>query len=175
MKRRRLLALPLPLPLLVAGPAPRPARAQARTLHLRRGDSLPEVLARARDGDTVELDPGAHHGQAAVITQHGLRLCAPAGRAVLPADGAHAEGKALLVVRASAVRIEGLEFRGARVPSRVASRKHRPLCGIDPDPHPTGHGVRSDLGAVSHRAGRQETGRRPGREDHRCGARRLRA
>ncbi|GMV74680.1 MAG: hypothetical protein AMXMBFR78_16310 [Rubrivivax sp.] len=113
MKRRRLLALPL----LVAGPAPRPARAQARTLHLRRGDSLPEVLARARDGDTVELAPGAHHGQAAVIAQHGLRLRAPAGRAVLHADGAHAEGKALLVVRASAVRIEGLEFRGARVPA----------------------------------------------------------
>jgi hypothetical protein len=37
---------------------------------------------------------------------------------VLHADGHHAEGKAILVVRDGQVRIENIEFRGARVPDR---------------------------------------------------------
>jgi hypothetical protein len=40
------------------------------------------------------------------------------GTVVLQADGAHAEGKAILVVRDGDVRIEDLEFRGARVPDQ---------------------------------------------------------
>lgn len=108
MKRREGLAL------LLAGLAP---GAQARTLRVGRGERLQQAVAEARDGDIVELEPGAHQGQTAVITQDRLTLRAPEGTAVLHADGAHAEGKALVVVRGGRVHIENLEFRGARVPA----------------------------------------------------------
>jgi hypothetical protein len=90
--------------------------AAARNLRVQRGDRLHDVVAAAQDGDTVELEAGAHHGQTALITQRQLTLRGVGGRAVLHADGAHEEGKALLVIRGGQVRIEDLEFRGARVP-----------------------------------------------------------
>lgn len=90
--------------------------AAGRTRLVRRGDALHEAVAAAGDGDTLELEAGDHHGQAAVITQHRLTLRGAGGPAVLHADGAHAEGKALLVVRGGQVLIEQLGFRGARVP-----------------------------------------------------------
>ncbi len=108
MKRRAGLALPLALLLP-------PAR--ARSLRVRRGQSLADAVAQAADGDVIELDPGDHHAQTAVITQRRLVVRAAEGRAVLHADGAHAEGKAMFVVRGGQVTIEGLEFRGSRVPA----------------------------------------------------------
>jgi hypothetical protein len=98
-------------PALTFGPS-----ARARSLRVRRGDRLHDAVAAARDGDTVELEAGAHHGQTALITQRQLTLRGVGGRAVLHADGAHEAGKALIVVRGGQVRIEDLEFRGARVP-----------------------------------------------------------
>jgi hypothetical protein len=80
-------------------------------------DTLPQALARARPGDTVTLAPGLYAGQVGVIKQPGLTLRSPGAGAVLAADGRHAEGKGTLVVRAPGVRIENLEFRGARVPA----------------------------------------------------------
>jgi hypothetical protein len=62
----------------------------------------------------VALEPGDHHRQTAVVTQRRLVLAGAGGTAVLHADGAIAEGKALLVVRGGEVRIEGVELRGAR-------------------------------------------------------------
>lgn len=94
----------------VATPAPAPS------LTLRPGDNLAELLGRARDGDVVELAEGLHRGQAASITQRRLTLRGTGSGAVLQADGAHAEGKALLVVRDGDIRIENIVFRGARVP-----------------------------------------------------------
>ncbi|HNT39420.1 MAG TPA: hypothetical protein PKO45_09910 [Rubrivivax sp.] len=108
MRRRDAVALPLLAAL---------SAARARTLRVRRGQSLHEVLARAQDGDTVELDPGEHCGQAALIAHSRLTVRAAEGRAVLLAQGAQVEGKALLVVRGGRIEIEGLEFRGARVPA----------------------------------------------------------
>ena len=90
--------------------------ANARSLRVRRGDRLHDAVAAAQDGDTVELEAGAPPGQTALITQRQLTLRGVGGRAVLHADGAHEEGKALLVIRGGQVRIEDLEFRGARVP-----------------------------------------------------------
>ncbi|MBL8329923.1 MAG: hypothetical protein JNJ71_13845 [Rubrivivax sp.] len=98
--------------LLAAGVAP----AVARTLRVGRGDSLQQALADAQDGDVIELAEGAHTAQAGVISQRLLTLRGAGSGAVLHADGAHAEGKALLVVRGGRVRVENIEFRGARVP-----------------------------------------------------------
>lgn len=108
MRRRRLLG---GLAGLAAGPA-RPASVH----RVGPGDSLARALAAAADGDTVELQAGEHAGQAAIVTHADLTLRGQGGRAVLQADGAHAEGKAILVVRGGRVLIEDVEFRGARVP-----------------------------------------------------------
>lgn len=78
---------------------------------------LAGALRRARAGDTIVLPPGVHAGAVGIVTQPGLRITSPGPGAVLRADGRHAEGKAILVVRAPGVRIENLEFRGARVPA----------------------------------------------------------
>lgn len=109
MRRRRALAA-----LLL--PAAHMARAQPRTFEVACGESLPRAVAAAADGDTVLLEAGEHRAQAAVVDQRRLTLRAEGGTAVLLAEGAHAEGKALLVVRQGWVRVEGLQFRGVRVP-----------------------------------------------------------
>jgi hypothetical protein len=122
VKRREGLAA------LLAAMAP---AAQGRTLRVQRGDRLQDAVAAARDGDVVELEGGEHQGQTAVITQQRLTLRAATGTAVLHADGAHAEGKALVVVRGGRVHIEGIEFRGTRVP------------------HGNGAGIRFERGALT--------------------------
>ena len=80
------------------------------------GQSLAQALRRAVDGDEIQLLAGEHAAQVGVIEQRRLTLRGVGGRAVLRAAGAHAEGKAILVVRDGDVRIEDIEFRGARVP-----------------------------------------------------------
>ena len=82
------------------------------------GQSLPEALARAAEGDEIQLLAGVHRAQVGVVEQRRLTLRGVGGRVVLQAEGAHAEGKAILVVRDGDVRIEDLEFRGARVPDQ---------------------------------------------------------
>ena len=83
--------------------------------------SLAEAARRARDGDVIEVDPGEYRAPSAVWTQNDLLIRGPraqpgdAPRAVMVADGASAEGKAIWVVRGGRVRIEDIEFRGARV------------------------------------------------------------
>jgi len=100
---------------LLASPA---GSAGAAVLTVAPGQSLSEALARAADGDEVHLLAGVHRAQVGVILQRRLTLRGVGGQAVLQADGAHAEGKAILVVRDGDVRIEDLEFRGARVPDQ---------------------------------------------------------
>jgi len=51
-----------------------------------------------------------------VLQQKRLTIRGQGTRPVLVADGRHAEGKAILVVRDGDILIENLEFRGARVP-----------------------------------------------------------
>jgi len=72
----------------------------------------------ARDGDVIEIDAGLYVGDAAVWRQHRLTLRGIGGRAHLRADGAHAEGKAIWVVKGNDTTIEGVEFSGAKVPDR---------------------------------------------------------
>ena len=90
------------------------APATGRVLTVARGESLARAVAAATDGDTVALEPGDHRRQTAVVTQRHITLKGAGGTAVLQADGAIAEGKALLVVRGGEVHIEDIEFRGAR-------------------------------------------------------------
>jgi hypothetical protein len=72
----------------------------------------------ARDGDIVEIDAGNYDGDAAVWRQHRLTIRGLGGRAHLRANGAHAEGKAIWVIKGINTTIEGIEFSGAKVPHR---------------------------------------------------------
>ena len=96
------------------------AQARAATVHtVAPGQSLAAALASADDGDEIRLLAGEHIAQVGVIHQRRLRLrgvASTGGRTVLNAGGAHAEGKAILVVRDGDVQIDDIEFRGCRVP-----------------------------------------------------------
>ena len=92
--------------------------ANAATVLLRPGGSLQQALREAVDGDTIEIAAGDYRGEVGVVTQKVLTLRGVGGRPVFHAAGRSAEGKAILVVRDGVVRIDNLEFRGARVPDR---------------------------------------------------------
>lgn len=72
----------------------------------------------ARAGDTVLIQAGVYKGDVAVWTQAKLSIAAVGGTVVLDAAGQHAEGKAIWVMRGGEFDVEGIEFRGARVPDR---------------------------------------------------------
>ncbi len=74
--------------------------------------ALADAVARAADGDTVELLPGDYRGPL-LLEQRRLTLRAE-GKVVVQGDGKPGEQKALWTVRGGEVTIEGLEFRGAR-------------------------------------------------------------
>jgi len=80
--------------------------------------TLANALKRAADGDEIQLPSGDYRGQVGVINQKRLTLRGLGARPVLHAAGQSAEGKAILVVRQGDVRIENIEFRGARVADR---------------------------------------------------------
>ncbi len=109
---------------LLAGAALLALRARAQTArHISVGPgreitTLAAAARIARDGDVVEVDAGSYRGDVAVWTQHQLTLRAFGGRAALHADGAAAEGKAIWVIRAQGMRVEGFDFSGCRVPHR---------------------------------------------------------
>ena len=63
----------------------------------------------ARDGDIIEIDAGNYDGDAAVWRQHRLTIRGVGGRAHLRANGAHAEGKAIWVIKGNDTTIEGIE------------------------------------------------------------------
>ena len=91
---------------------------QAETLVVGEGavSTLADALRLARDGDTVLVPAGEYRGDVAVVLQKRLTIRGLDPRPVLIADGWHAEGKGILVVRDGDIRIENIEFRGARVP-----------------------------------------------------------
>ena len=101
----------------------RPAFAQAlapRVWRVGSGQTLStiaEALRLAADGDTVEIEPGSYPGDVAVIPQRRLHIVGLGDGAVLHADGRHAEGKAIWVVRNGDIRIDNIAFTGCRVPS----------------------------------------------------------
>lgn len=76
---------------------------------------LQDAIHAASSGDTVEIHPGEYRGHVAVVDVPQLTIRGLGAGAVIHADGQHAEGKAMLVVRGD-VMVENVEFRGARVP-----------------------------------------------------------
>jgi hypothetical protein len=79
--------------------------------------TITEAAKLAQDGDVIEIKPGDYRGQSAVWTRNNLLIRGAGGRPVMMADGKSAEGKAIWVVRGGKVRIENIEFRGARAAS----------------------------------------------------------
>lgn len=75
--------------------------------------SISEAARLARDGEVIEIRPGTYRGQPAVWTQNRLVIRGSGERPVML--GGSAEGKGIWVVRGNQVRIENIEFRGARV------------------------------------------------------------
>lgn len=98
-----------------AAPGARPA------LRVGPGGDVPrlaDALRLARDGDTLQVLPGVYAGEVAVITQRQLTIVGLGDEPpVFDADGRHAEGKAIWVVRDGDIRISNIAFRGCRVPS----------------------------------------------------------
>lgn len=78
--------------------------------------SFVQALARAADGDTIDLMPGEYRGQVAVIAQRQLTIRGVGQRPVFIADGKSAANKAIWVVSDGEITVENVEFRGARVP-----------------------------------------------------------
>lgn len=106
---------------LGARPAERASRPAARVLRVGPGRALPHPSAAAavcRDGDAIEIDAGDYRGDVAIWERHDLSISAVGGPVRLAVAGESAEGKAIWVVRAERMRIEGIEFSGARVPHR---------------------------------------------------------
>ena len=77
-----------------------------------------EVAKVARHGAIVEIDAGVYRGDVAVWRKDNLTLRGVGGRAHLIADGAHANGKAIWVIRGKNTLVENVEFSGAAVPHR---------------------------------------------------------
>lgn len=77
---------------------------------------LPSIAAQfAQDGDTVEIDAGTYEKDAAVWRQNNLTIRGVNGHAHLKSDGAHAQGKAIWVIKGNNVTVENIEFSGASV------------------------------------------------------------
>lgn len=93
-----------------------PARASMVVGPGERISTITEAARQARDGEVIEIRPGTYRGQPAVWTQDRLVIRGSGERPLMLADGRHAEGKGIWVVRGGDVRIENIEFRGARVP-----------------------------------------------------------
>lgn len=78
---------------------------------------VPSWAARcAKDGDTVEIDAATYERDAAVWRASNLTLRGVGGRPHLEAAGAHAEGKAIWVIKGRNTTVENVEFSGATVP-----------------------------------------------------------
>lgn len=114
----RLQAVPEARP---SGPADNSMTAEKATMIVGPGErvsTIGEAARLARDGEVIEIRPGQYRGQTAVWTQNDLLIRGVGERPVMLANGQSAEGKAIWVVRGSKVRVENIEFRGARVASR---------------------------------------------------------
>lgn len=97
--------------------------AQASRQHIAVGPTrtvrtLADAARIAEAGDTFDVDAGVYAADVAVWSANGVRVRAVGGRVRLLAQGAAAEGKAIWVVRARDMSVEGLDFEGAAVPGR---------------------------------------------------------
>jgi hypothetical protein len=77
-----------------------------------------EAAAIAQDGDIIEIDAGVYPGDVAKWWANNLTIRGVGGYAHLRADGQHAEGKAIWVIKGDNTTIEWIEFSGATVPDQ---------------------------------------------------------
>lgn len=96
---------------------------QAPGRRLRVGPQQPlqrpsQAAATAQDGDVVLIEAGNWRGDVATWPQNRLTICAVGGPVHLHADGQHAGGKGIWVVRGRGVLIDGIHFHGAAVPDQ---------------------------------------------------------
>lgn len=80
----------------------------------RRIKRIADAARQARDGDTIEIDPGDYVADVAVWDRARLTIRGMGPQVRLIAAGAIAEGKAIWVIRRGEVLVEGIEFVGAR-------------------------------------------------------------
>lgn len=108
--------------LMVVPPAPAAGRADEAaapaTMRVGPGEkvaTLAEAARLARDGEVIEIAAGIYRGPPVVWTQDRLLIRGAGGeRPVMLADGRNGGGRALWIVRGGKLRIENIEFRGAR-------------------------------------------------------------
>lgn len=77
-----------------------------------------EAAAEALDGDVVLIAAGTWRGDVATWPQSRLSICAVGGPVHLHADGRHAGGKGIWVIRGRDVLVDGISFHGATVPDQ---------------------------------------------------------
>ena len=81
--------------------------------------ALPSIAAQfARDGDIIEIDAVTYEADVAIWRANNLTIRAVGNRAHMAAKGAHAEGKAIWVIKGNNTIIENIEFSGAKVAHR---------------------------------------------------------
>lgn len=94
------------------------SRAAAATVVIgpeRQPATFVEALDKAADGDEIVLLPGTYKGVTAVIERKKLVIRGEGRtRPVIQFDGKLASGRALFIVKGGDIRLENLEFRGAR-------------------------------------------------------------
>ncbi|HEY6523099.1 MAG TPA: right-handed parallel beta-helix repeat-containing protein [Solirubrobacteraceae bacterium] len=101
-----------------------PATAGARVLRVGPGQRFTrpcQAIARARAGDTIQIDARGNHsyrGDVCAWSTNRLTLAGVHGRAHIDAAGANSEGKAIWVIAGDDTTIENVELSGARVPDQ---------------------------------------------------------
>jgi hypothetical protein len=89
-----------------------------RRLHVGAGQEFAGVDAAskvAQDGDIIEIAAGTYRGDVAVLRANDLVVCAAGSGARIDAAGKDAEGKGIWVIKGDRVRVENIEFAGAKV------------------------------------------------------------
>lgn len=92
---------------------------RGRVLRVGPGQAITRIAvaaAMARDGDTVEIEPGDYIADVALWDHDRLTIRGLGNKVRLIAAGAHAEGKAIWIIRRGRVTIENIEFVDARAP-----------------------------------------------------------
>src|SRR6185437_8328884 len=93
-------------------------KASGRVLHVgpsRDIRTIKDAASQAKDGDMIEIDAGNYTGDVAIWSANNLTIRGVGGRPHLNADGEAAEGKAIFVTKGKNIRVENIEFSGAKV------------------------------------------------------------
>ena len=89
-----------------------------RVLTVGPGDRYPvpsAAAAAAENGDVVDIAAGTYKGDVAVWRANDLMICGQDAGVQLEANGKAAEGKAIWVIKGDHVRVENIQFSGAKV------------------------------------------------------------